>query len=136
MVNLMGASFSTSGTREKTVVTIEGGSAAVEELAMDVLVPSMTQPLFHKWEMTQAWEAALNQPECPFMEAFHATSFTVNTSPKSIIYLVSLFRVVLPIISHSKVVTAVRLLPIWLNEKKHWRLWPETFTRVTMAQTA
>jgi hypothetical protein len=75
MVNLMGASFSTSGTREKTVVTIEGGSAAVEELAMDVLVPSMTQPLFHKWEMTQAWEAALNQPECPYMEAFHATSF-------------------------------------------------------------
>lgn len=76
MVNLMGAEFSTSGTREKTVVTIAGGSAAIEELALDVLVPSLTQPLFHKWEMTQAWEAAKNQQECPYMEAFHATSYT------------------------------------------------------------
>merc|ERR1711935_254771 len=75
MVNLMGASMSTSGTRERTVLSVCAGPKAIEELALDVMLPSILQPVFFKWEMTQAWESAKNQAECPVSEAFHANSF-------------------------------------------------------------
>jgi len=75
MASLMGATVSTSGTRERTIVNITAGPKAIEELAMDVLVPSLTQPVFFKWETTNAWDQAKHQGECPIMEAFHAASF-------------------------------------------------------------
>lgn len=75
MVNLMGASMTTSGTRERTVLSVAAGPKAIEELALDVMVPSILQPVFFKWEMTHAWESAKNQAECPVSEAFHANSF-------------------------------------------------------------
>merc|ERR1712227_89779 len=75
MTNFMGASLTTSGTRERTVVNISAGPKAIDELALDVVVPSIMQPVFFKWEMTNAWESAKNQAECPVSQAFHANSF-------------------------------------------------------------
>merc|ERR1711970_697914 len=75
MVNAMGASLTTSGTRERTLINIVAGPKALEELAMDVIIPSIQQPLFHKWETNLAWDAAKAQAECPVMEAFHSASF-------------------------------------------------------------
>jgi len=75
MVNAMGASFTTSGTRERTLINIVAGPKAIEELAMDVILPSIQQPVFHKWETNLAWDAAKKQGECPVMEAFHSASF-------------------------------------------------------------
>jgi len=75
MTNFMGASLTTSGTRERTVVNISAGPKAIDELALDVVVPSIMQPVFFKWEMTHAWESAKNQAECPVSQAFHANSF-------------------------------------------------------------
>jgi len=75
MVNAMGASFTTSGTRERTLINIVAGPKAIEELAMDVIIPSIQQPVFHKWETNLAWDAAKKQGECPVMEAFHSASF-------------------------------------------------------------
>jgi len=75
MVNAMGASLTTSGTRERTLINIVAGPKAIEELAMDVVLPSIQQPVFHKWETNLAWDAAKKQGECPYMEAFHTASF-------------------------------------------------------------
>jgi len=75
MVNAMGASLTTSGTRERTLINLVAGPKAIEELALDVIVPSIQQPLFHKWETNLAWDAAKAQAECPVMEAFHSASF-------------------------------------------------------------
>ena len=74
----MGGKFTTSGTREKTIINLQAGPKAIEELTMDVLVPSLRQPIFHKWEMTHPWDQAKNQAECPWSESFHAASFTVS----------------------------------------------------------
>ena len=74
----MGAKLTTSGTRERTVVNVCAGPKAIEEIAMDVVLPSIMQPVFFKWEMTHAWESAKHQGECPVSEAFHANSFKVS----------------------------------------------------------
>ena len=75
MVNAMGATLTTSGTRERTLINLVAGPKAIEELAMDVVLPSIQQPVFHKWETNLAWDAAKKQGECPYMEAFHTASF-------------------------------------------------------------
>jgi len=75
MTNLLGGKLTTSGTRERTVVNVTAGPKAIDELALDVAVPSILQPVFFKWEMTHCWESAKHQPECPVSEAFHANSF-------------------------------------------------------------
>lgn len=75
MTNFMGAKLTTSGTRERTVINVCAGPKAIEEIAMDVVLPSIMQPVFFKWEMTHAWESAKHQAECPVSEAFHANSF-------------------------------------------------------------
>ena len=78
MTNLLGGKLTTSGTRERTVINVTSGPKAIEELALDVVIPSILQPVFFKWEMTHCWESAKNQPECPVSEAFHANSFKVS----------------------------------------------------------
>jgi len=75
MVNAMGATLTTSGTRERTLINIVAGPKAIEELAMDVIIPAIQQPVFHKWETNIAWDAAKKQADCPVSEAFHAASF-------------------------------------------------------------
>ena len=75
MVNAMGATLTTSGTRERTLINLVAGPKAIEELAMDVIIPAIQQPVFHKWETNIAWDAAKKQADCPVSEAFHAASF-------------------------------------------------------------
>ena len=45
MVNYMGGKFETMGSRERTVISVTAGPKAIEELAMDVLVPSLLSPM-------------------------------------------------------------------------------------------
>ena len=78
MVNLMGGEFETFGNRERTVVSISAGPKAIEELTTDVLVPSINQPLFLKYEMFHPWSQAKSAGSCPVDNAFHQASFTVS----------------------------------------------------------
>jgi len=80
MVNLMGGEFETFGNRERTVVSISAGPKAIEELATDVLVPSINQPLFLKYEMFHPWSQAKAAGACPVDNAFHQASFTGGLS--------------------------------------------------------
>ena len=74
----MGAKFETFGTRERTTISISAGPKAIEELAMDVLVPSIQSPLFLKYEMYFPWDQAKRAAKCPVDEAFHQASFSVR----------------------------------------------------------
>lgn len=82
MLNFMGGKFETFGTRERTIISITAGPKAIEELAMDVLVPSLLEPMFFKYEMYYPWAQALKAPKCPVDEAFHAASFSGGLSNK------------------------------------------------------
>merc|ERR1712055_134799 len=50
MINLMGAKFETWGNRERTTISITAGPKAIEELAMDALVPALLSPMHFKYE--------------------------------------------------------------------------------------
>lgn len=82
MLNFMGAKFETIGTRERTIISITAGPKAIEELAMDVLVPSLLEPMFFKYEMYYPWAQAKNAAVCPVDEAFHQASFSGGLSNK------------------------------------------------------
>merc|ERR1739848_718425 len=51
MVSYMGAKFETFGTRERTTISVTAGPKAIEELTLDVLVPSLLSPMFYKYEL-------------------------------------------------------------------------------------
>ena len=78
MVNYMGGKFETMGTRERTIISISAGPKAIEELAMDVLVPSLLSPMFFKYEMFFPWDQAKRAAKCPVDNAFHEASFSVS----------------------------------------------------------
>merc|ERR1712193_560354 len=80
MVNLMGGEFETFGNRERTVVSISAGPKAIEELTTDVLVPSINQPLFLKYEMFHPWSQAKSAGSCPVDNDFHQATFTGGLS--------------------------------------------------------
>lgn len=76
----MGAKFETIGTRERTIISITSGKKAIEELALDVLVPSLLEPMFFKYEMYFPWAQAKEAAICPVDEAFHRASFSGGLS--------------------------------------------------------
>lgn len=82
MVNLMGGKFETFGNRERTTITITAGPKAIEELAMDVLIPSIQSPMFFKYELFFPWDQAKRAAKCPFDEAFHQATFSGGLSNK------------------------------------------------------
>jgi len=82
MVNYMGGKFETMGTRERTIISISAGPKAIEELAMDVLVPSLLSPMFFKYEMFFPWDQAKRAAKCPVDNAFHEASFSGGLSNK------------------------------------------------------
>jgi len=82
MVNYMGGKFETMGSRERTVISVTAGPKAIEELAMDVLVPSLLSPMFFKYEMFFPWDQAKRAPKCPVDNAFHEASFSGGLSNK------------------------------------------------------
>jgi len=82
MVNYMGGKFETFATRERTTISISAGPKAIEELAMDVLVPSIQSPLFLKYEMYYPWDQAKRAAKCPVDEAFHQATFSGGLSNK------------------------------------------------------
>lgn len=82
MLNFMGGKFETFGTRERTVISITSGKKAIEELALDVLVPSLLEPMFFKYEMYYPWAQAKAAATCPVDEAFHQVSFSGGLSNK------------------------------------------------------
>merc|ERR1712176_1148890 len=82
MVNYMGGKFETMGTRERTIISVTAGPKAIEELTMDVLVPSLLSPMFYKYELFFTWDQAKRAANCPVDEAFHQASFSGGLSNK------------------------------------------------------
>lgn len=126
----MGGEFETFGNRERTVVSISAGPKAIEELATDVLVPSINQPLFLKYEMFHPWSQAKAAGSCPVDNAFHQASFTVSKLQLSFERL-TITRAVSPITTVSPAATVPRTHLCSKNEMKFLRTWPETSTIAT-----
>jgi len=82
MVGYMGAKFETFGTRERTTISVTAGPKAIEELTLDVLVPSLLSPMFYKYELFFPWDQAKRAANCPVDEAFHQASFSGGLSNK------------------------------------------------------
>ena len=122
MLNLMGGKFETVGTRERTIISISAGRKAIEELALDVLVPSLLEPMFFKYEMYYPWAQAKNAANCPVDEAFHQASFSVSVhsccSSKDSHHFIFVYRAVCQTNLVSMVVMGRKILACLKSETK------------------